>query len=122
MTKVAIVGSRNYEALSLVSLYVYFDIYEKDIVISGGAVGVDSMAASTAREKGIQVIEFYPDWKQYGKRAGYLRNELIVNACDRLVAFWDEESKGTMISVEIAKKQNKPVLLFGKDGKRLLEL
>ena len=46
------------------------------------------------------------NWDTFGKRAGYIRNQEMANNADALVAFWDEESKGTRHMIEIAKKQN----------------
>lgn len=78
-------------------------------MISGGASGVDTAAADAARARGLDVIVFQPMWGVYGKSAGYKRNIQIVEASDRVVAFWDGTSKGTQHSINIAKEKNKPV-------------
>ena len=78
-------------------------------LVSGGAVGVDRMAERLFKAAGLPVKIFYPDWKTYGKRAGYLRNEQIVNAADTMLAIWDGVSKGTRHSIELMKKAGKPV-------------
>lgn len=43
------------------------------------------------------------------KGAGIERNEDIVWSCDVLVAFWDEESKGTAFTIQIAQKSGKNI-------------
>lgn len=109
---VAIVGSRgfkNYEYLEK-SISIYFKSISK--VISGGAKGADSLAKRFAQEKNIEYIEYPADWDQHGKAAGFIRNLEIVNNCDVLVAYWDSVSNGTKHSINIARKTDKPVLIF----------
>ena len=78
-----------------------------DTIISGGAKGVDTFAKQFANDNGLKYIEFLPDWKQYGRAAGPIRNKLIVEECDKLIAFWDYNSSGTKSSVKFAEKSNK---------------
>lgn len=106
--KVAIVGSRNYSQLSRVRAYV-LDLPKGTVIVSGGAVGVDSEAARAAREAGHELVEHLPDYPSHGRRAPLMRNALIVRDCDRLVAFWDGRSTGTMHTVNLAKKAGKVV-------------
>lgn len=106
--KVAIVGSRNFRPLDKVREYVRL-LPSYTTIVSGGARGVDSAAEMEARVQGMEVIVFLPDWNKHGKKAGFLRNIDIVNAADRVVAFWDGESKGTQHSINLAKKAGKPV-------------
>ena len=81
-------------------------IYPAEIV-SGGAEGVDSIAEYWAYIHWVPCRVFKPDWKAYGKRAGAIRNKQIVDYCDKLLAFWDGKSKGTLISIEMAKAAGK---------------
>lgn len=110
--KVAIVGSRDYPRLELVRMAVKH-LTPEDTVISGGARGVDSEAAAAAKRNGIPLIVFLADWEKYGKRAGFLRNTQIVEACDVVMAFWDGKSRGTMDTVTKARAAGKPVYLYG---------
>lgn len=77
-------------------------------IVSGGAKGVDSMAAQYAQEHDIELEVFYPDWTKYGRSAGYRRNVQIVDASDELFIMWDSKSKGTKLTIDIAKKKGKP--------------
>lgn len=86
------------------------DIYPSEIV-SGGAKGVDSFAEAWAKLHLIPVKIFKPDWSA-GKKAGALRNRQIVDYCDELIAFWDGQSKGTKISIEMAKTANKLRMVY----------
>ena len=105
--KIAIIGSRKFKSLKMVSDYVK-TLPRGTIVISGGARGVDSVAANMARFEGFQVIEIIPNWND-GHQAGYARNTLIAEECDRMVAFWDGESKGTKDSIEKCQALGKEV-------------
>lgn len=105
--KLAVVGSRSfsdYERLTNV-----LSEYCIDAIISGGAIGADSLAERYAKEHNIKTIIYKPDWVKYGKRAGFIRNTDIINAADQIVAFWDGESKGTKNSIDTAISQHKKV-------------
>jgi len=106
--KVAIVGSRDWPLPQEV-IGVVAALPEGTIVVSGGAVGVDTVAAYTAKRRGLEVVEHIPDWKGDGKAAGFIRNQLIVDDADRMVAFQFNGSKGTQDSIRRALKKGIPV-------------
>jgi hypothetical protein len=60
-----------------------------DAIIHGGARGADSMAGEFANETGIEEIVFPADWKMYGRRAGPIRNQQMLDEGkpDLVVAF-----------------------------------
>jgi hypothetical protein len=62
------------------------------------------------------VIEFPADWDTHGKAAGFMRNQLIVDNCDKVTAFWDGKSKGTLDTITRAVKAGKTVVIFGGNG------
>ncbi len=103
--KVAIIGSRGITSLDL-SNYLPSDV---DTIVSGGARGVDSIAAAYARSHGLQLVEFLPDYAKYGKGAPLKRNHLIVEAADMVLAFWDGQSRGTAYTIRIAQQAGKQV-------------
>jgi len=106
--KVAIVGSRKYTNLRKVQTYIA-NLPKDTTVISGGAPGVDRIAEMAARRLGLKVVIYPAQWDVYGKMAGIIRNAQIVTECDRLVAFWDNVSRGTRDSIDKARKAGKPV-------------
>jgi len=108
--RVGIVGSRNYRELESVRVFVR-GLAKGTEVISGGARGVDETAVSVARECGLSVKIFFPDWSR-GRGAGLARNQQIVNESDIIVAFWDGKSRGTADTVRRAKAAGKPVEVF----------
>jgi predicted Rossmann fold nucleotide-binding protein DprA/Smf involved in DNA uptake len=80
------------------------------VVISGGADGVDDAAAAAARARGLEVVEHLPDYKSYsGRMAPLVRNRLIVEDCDVLVAFPAPWSTGTWHAVRLATDAKKEV-------------
>lgn len=89
-------------------------------IVSGGAKGVDSWAAEIATEKGFNVVEIRPNWKKYGKVAGFRRNTEIIMAADDVVAFWDQVSNGTYDSIKKAVEFKKDLMVFGNDGQLLM--
>jgi len=56
---VAIVGSRDYPDLDYVRLYVQECVYETDIVVSGGARGVDTEATRAHLARGGRIAVFH---------------------------------------------------------------
>ena len=107
--KLAIVGSRTFNDYSLLLEAIENTISNEtiDLIISGGAEGADKLAEKYAKENNIPLQIFKPDWKKYGKAAGPIRNELIIQNADLVIAFWDGESKGIQSSINLARKHNK---------------
>jgi len=85
----------------------------KDIVIvHGGARGVDQEAEKIAKGMGIVTEVVLPDWGEYGKAAGMIRNVEMLKTCDGLIAFWDGVSRGTAGAINAAKKMGKPLYVI----------
>jgi len=93
-----------------------------DKFVSGGAKGADSLGKKFCESYNkhakkynlgdfIEIKEFLPDWDKYGKRAGFLRNQEIINNADVVLAFWDGKSKGTQHSIGLAKEQKKTTII-----------
>jgi hypothetical protein len=79
------------------------NIFTKDVeIVSGGAKGADSLGAKFASTYGLQLKKFPADWKQNGKSAGYVRNVVMADYGDILIAFWDGKSKGTKHMIGIS--------------------
>lgn len=109
--KIAIVGSRDYPSLDDVRRYVQ-SLPLVTIIVSGGAIGVDSVAEEVAKARGMEVEIFYPDWKKHGRSAGFIRNEQIVKAADKVVCFWYNKSKGTAHDIKLARRYGKELEIF----------
>ena len=83
--KVAVIGSRG---LWVESLGDYLPPGVTEIV-SGGAKGIDTCAREYAREHGVKLTEFLPDYPRYGRGAPLKRNMEIIAYADQVLAFWD---------------------------------
>ena len=101
--KIAIVGSRNV-TVSDIGKYVS----DAEEIVSGGAVGVDCCVAEYAKENGIRLTEFLPQYERYGRAAPIVRNKEIVDYSDKIIAFWNGTSKGTLSVIKYAQKTGKP--------------
>lgn len=119
MSKIAVVGSRNFTDLELVNA-VLDEIIQNDsniTIISGGARGADTLAEIFADTHHLPKIIIVPEWKRLGKRAGFVRNQVIVDEADMVIAFWDGKSKGTESTIRIAKNSGKPIRVIRVDKK-----
>ena len=97
--KIAVVGSRN---ITVENLERYLSDCTE--IVSGGAIGVDSCAAEYATERGLKLTVFLPQYDRYGRAAPIVRNKQIVDYADKVLAFWDGRSKGTLSVINYAKK------------------
>ncbi len=104
--KLLIAGSRKIKDFDL-SPYVPDDV---ELIISGGAEGVDTLGEQFADRKRISKLIMHPQYGRYGKKYAPLkRNEEMVALADEVLVIWDGISKGSAHTVEYAKKQKKPV-------------
>ncbi|MCR4662865.1 MAG: DUF2493 domain-containing protein [Endomicrobiaceae bacterium] len=83
--KIVIAGSRTITDMNILVKVIKlsgYKITEQDEIVSGGARGVDTLAEMYAKNKGIPLKIFKPDWNKYGKSAGVIRNYEMAKYCD----------------------------------------
>lgn len=110
--KVIIAGSRHYtpqQADALVQNAIAQAGWEITHVINGTAKGIDQAGARWARKNKIPVINFPPDWKTHGKKAGPLRNTEMLKNADALIIIWNGKSKGSKNMLTQAKNKRIPI-------------
>ena len=103
----AIVGSRDYDDYDNFKIIVKKYIKKHgtpELIVSGGASGIDSLAEKYAKEFDIPIKIFYAKWKKYGKKAGPHRNTKIVNMSTHILAMPSKSSIGTYDTINKGKK------------------
>lgn len=113
--KLAIVGSRSFHDKEKFKLHLQNWVKttgkNPDVIISGGANGVDKLAKNYANENKIEYKEFPADWDKFGLSAGRKRNLLIANECTHCLALPSRTGKGTQITIEYVNSLNKPIMI-----------
>jgi len=100
--KVIIAGSRDCEDYNLLLTAIANAGFDVTAVVSGGAKGADSLGERFAEECALPVFKFPAHWEQYGRAAGPIRNELMAEFGDALIALWDGKSRGTKNMIDRA--------------------
>ncbi|MCK5614689.1 DUF2493 domain-containing protein [Candidatus Pacearchaeota archaeon] len=91
MKVIGIIGTRrrdDFKSYKLVEEQ-FFKLYKEDeaVLCSGGCPqGADKFAEKISRKFGIPIIIIPPNWKKYGRGAGFVRNGQIAEASDELIA------------------------------------
>ena len=114
--KLLIVGSRSITDFDL-SKYIPS---QTDLIISGGATGVDSRAETYADQHKISKLILRPKYHLYGKAAPIKRNEQMVDLADEILIIWDGLSRGAQSTLNYAKKKNKSFMLIQTEKKESL--
>lgn len=102
--KVAVIGSRSITNIDI-EPFIPRGI---TLLITGGAIGVDTIAEHYADRKCIKKQIIFPDYQRFGKSAPLMRNKLIVDNADIVIAIWDGVSAGTNYTVKYAERIGKP--------------
>lgn len=103
--KLLIAGSRSIKDFDL-EPYIPNDT---ELIISGGAKGVDTLAEDYADKHNISKIILRPEYSKYGKAAPLKRNEKMIEMCDELLVIWDKKSRGSLFTIKHAQAKAKPV-------------
>ena len=101
--KLLIAGSRSIKSFDL-SPYVPADA---DLIITGGASGIDTLAEAWAAERGIPTLTVKPCYEKYGRAAPILRDEEMVDMADAVLVIWDGVSRGSKHTADYARKKGK---------------
>ena len=78
-------------------------------IISGHARGADSLAEQWAKDREVS-LDIYPaEWDVYGKSAGFMRNQQMIDEGlpDLVVAF--SGGKGTINMIKLSNQANIPL-------------
>lgn len=106
-TRVGVVGYRYYNNYEIVKnvLDQFNSNKPIDLIISGGCVGVDTLAERYAKEHNIPIKIFLPNLN-YGIKGFAIRDQQIVNLATDIIAFPSHKGKGTQITINMAQKKS----------------
>jgi len=107
--RIVFTGSRHWKDESIVfeCLKKIISMYGKNetTVVVGGAKGLDTIVVNLSRSLGLNVEVFNADWNLYGKKAGPVRNQkMLESGADLVIAFPEKESRGTRHMIDISQK------------------
>ena len=112
--RVLVCGDRHWGDLFFIKLTLIS--LKPSVVIEGEARGADTLGRLAAEQLGIQVEKFPAEWLRYGKSAGVIRNQRMIDEGkpDLVVGFHDriEESKGTKDMLQRSEKRGIKTLLL----------
>lgn len=104
--RVIVAGSRDIICTTEILNWIIEEYrFKPSVILSGGARGADRIGELWAEQNGVPIERYSPDWNQYGKRAGMIRNDYMAQRADSLIALWDGQSPGTKNMIERAKKR-----------------
>ena len=75
------------------------------IIVSGGCSGADLLGERYAKENGYSIDRYPAEWKEYGQKAGIMRNTVMADNADALITYWDGISRGTKNMIDEARKK-----------------
>ncbi len=105
--KIAVVGSRHLgmECYPLIEKHIPKGCSE---IISGGAVGIDTVSEKYAKDNDLKLTLFNPDYGKFDRSAPIIRNAEIVAAADFVLIIWDGKSRGSLNVIMTCMDINKP--------------
>ena len=106
--KILIAGSRSISDFDL-SEYIPS---ETDLIISGGASGIDTLAEQYADKHKISKLILRPNYKKYGRGAPLVRNKEMVDLADLVIVVWDGKSRGTKQTIDYTNSIGKKIILI----------
>jgi hypothetical protein len=113
--RLLVTGDRNWKDERIIqNVLEMLKIIKPDmVVIHGGANGADSIAGDIAESLGIKTLEFRADWNKYGRAAGPIRNQQMLDEGKptAVMAFHKDlrSSRGTLDMCKRARSINLPV-------------
>lgn len=117
MAKYIVCGGRDY--FDAVRVYEQLDFFHDSmlfpepisLIIEGGASGADTLARYWAKHNKVDCQTYHAKWVDYGKRAGTIRNELMLKEHPDIygVIAFPNGGPGTAHMMRIAKEAGKPV-------------
>lgn len=124
--RIAVVGSRKFDNYNQIAAVLDERLEEGDWIVSGGALGADTLAYLYAKKNGYPILVFHPRWHIpqedgsvfYDAGAGFKRNRLIVEHADIVFAFYQKGrfgQGGTANTAMWARKLGKELVEYEQE-------
>ncbi len=123
--KILVTGARDWTSEELIDLVVS-RLPTKSIVVHGGCRGADAIAGMLASKRGHEVREYPADWTRYGRAAGHIRNQEMLDRehrenepIDIVFAFHEalfDRSRGTLDMCKRAEKTAIKIFVVSSKG------
>ena len=108
MTNILVTGSRVWKNKKLLHATLRAEIKPGDVIIHGGAQGVDNYTRKFCIKHNIKTIVIRP--LNPSQAQSYLqRNAEMIGMVERVLAFHDGKSSGTGFTISYAQKRGLPV-------------
>lgn len=111
MTRMIVAGCRTFQDYALMCSHldrITAEIPGRIELISGHAPGTDILGERYAREHDLKLRVFPAQWELYGKTAGVIRNQQMIDYALKesaiAVFFWNGSSRGTRDAIRRALK------------------
>lgn len=104
--KAIVCGGRdfnNYEAVAD-ALSMVAKVYNITTIVQGGARGADLLARKWAVDKGIPFEQYDAEWDKYGKTAGLIRNQQMLDESGATIVVAFPGGNGTYDMVTRARR------------------
>jgi hypothetical protein len=112
-------GSRRFPDKGLAYAALRSQFRPGDLVIHGGASGVDTWANECADALGCKIHVWPADWDKHGNSAGIMRNRQMLDDAyargARALILWDGVSRGTRHMLDLVARVRMPMILVKAD-------
>jgi predicted Rossmann fold nucleotide-binding protein DprA/Smf involved in DNA uptake len=118
--RVCIIGSRSLDKAEVVVPIIdkFFKEHttKPQVIVSGGAKGVDHFSQWYAEHNGFDFIQILPyhlldTTTEFNSKYFFIRTKQMISNADKVLAIWDTKSKGTEYGIKLAQKLDIPVMV-----------
>lgn len=104
--RILVTGSRDWDDWNKIEEVLFKRLDNGVVLVSGNCpTGADHIAETLWELWGGEVERHSADWDKHGKRAGYVRNQEMVDlGADICIAFIKNNSKGASMTARLAEE------------------
>jgi predicted Rossmann fold nucleotide-binding protein DprA/Smf involved in DNA uptake len=118
--RICIIGSRSLDKaeviIPIMDKFFKEHTVKPQVIISGGAKGVDHFSQWYAEHNGLDFIQILPyhlldTTTEFNSKYFFIRTKQMISNADKVLAIWDTKSKGTEYGIKLAQKLDIPVMV-----------